>query len=60
MMAEKLYRFEIERTQTLSGYVYAENRKEAENLILMGDIEFEQDDSADRIVSLDVESEGAE
>ena len=59
-MAEKLYRFEIERTQTLSGYVYAENRKEAENLILMGDIEFEQDDSADRIVSLDVESEGAE
>ena len=59
-MAEKLYRFEIERTQTLSGYVYAENRKEAENLILMGDIEFEQDDSADRIVSLDEESEGGE
>ena len=51
-MEEKLYKFEVDRVQSLVGFVYAESKEEAHRLILSGDVEFEQEDTDDTIVSL--------
>ena len=58
-MAEKLYKFEVDRVQSLVGFVYAESKEEAHRLILSGDVEFEQDDTDDTIVSLKEEVRGS-
>jgi len=52
-MAEKRFYFQIERTQNLEGFIYAESEEEARELLKEGDFEFDQTGGEDTVTFIE-------